>query len=80
MNNRTGYILGLSSGVIYTIINYVSNFKIMNFIAILIGALIVPLILTYLITLFPKSLEFGRTFGIISIVIHIIATIGKLNS
>jgi uncharacterized membrane protein HdeD (DUF308 family) len=80
MNNRTGYILGLISGIIYTLINYGSNFRIMDFIATLIGALIIPLILTYLISLFSKTLEFGRTFGIISIVIHIIATIGKLNS
>ena len=51
-----------------------------DFIAALIGALIIPLILTFLISLFSKSLEFGKTFGIISIAIHIIATIGNLKS
>ena len=80
MNSKTGYILGLVSGIIYTLINYGSNFRFLDFIATLIGALIIPLILTFLISLFSKSLEFGKTFGIISIAIHIIATIGNLNS
>lgn len=80
MNNKTGYILGLVSGIIYTLINYGSNFRFLDFIAALIGALIIPLILTFLISVFSKSLEFGKTFGIISIAIHIIATIGNLNS
>ncbi len=80
MNNKTGFILGLVSGIIYTLINYGNFFRFLDFIFAFIGALIIPLIFTFLISLFSKSLASGRTFGIMSIAIHIIATIGNLNS
>lgn len=80
MNYKTGYILGLVSTLVYTLINHGDSNKLIDFIASFVGALIIPLIITYVISLLFKNIELGKIFGITSIVIHIIATIGKLNS
>ncbi len=80
MKNKTGYILGLVSAFVYTLLNYGDSNTFINFIASFVGALIIPLTLTYIISLFLKNLELGKIFGIASIIIHILATVGKLNS
>lgn len=79
MNNKTGYILGLVSALVYTLINHGNSNKLIDFVASFVGVLIIPLIITYIISLIFKNIELGKIFGIASIVIHIIATIGKLN-
>lgn len=80
MNNKTGYILGLVSALVYTLINHGDSNKLLDFVASFVGVLIIPLIITYIISLIFKNIELGKIFGISSIIIHIIASIGKLNS
>jgi len=78
MSNKLGYILGFSSAIIYTIIIYGINFNyILDFVAYLLGALVIPAIIAGLISLFSKGKNFGKVFGITCIILYVLSGIGN---
>lgn len=80
MKYRKEYIIGLISGIIYTIIENKSQFEFFDFLGKLVGAMLIPVIISFLISIFSKNYEFGKNFGIISIVIHVMGILGQLKS
>ncbi|AUS06896.1 hypothetical protein [Pseudotamlana carrageenivorans] len=77
MTNKTGYILGLISAIIYVIIIYgFSTNRLSDFLASLLGALLIPAIVAGLISLFSKN-NFGKIFAITCVIIHVISGLGN---
>jgi membrane-bound metal-dependent hydrolase YbcI (DUF457 family) len=78
MSNKLGYILGLSSAIIYTIVIYGFDLNyILDFVASLLGALLFPAIIAGLISIFSKGKNFGKVFGITCIILHLLAGFGN---
>ncbi|MEL0457290.1 hypothetical protein WJN01_13710 [Flavobacteriaceae bacterium SZ-1-7] len=76
MTNKTGYILGLISAIIYVLVLYgIDTNHILDFFAYLLGALLIPAIIAGLISLFSKN-NFGKIFGFTCIIIHILSGLG----
>ncbi|MCM4162796.1 MULTISPECIES: hypothetical protein [unclassified Arenibacter] len=80
MNNKTGYIIGFVSAAIYTFVMHGTDFTLINFIASIIGALLVPIIIAIPINLLSKSKNLGKIFGITCIVVHILAGVGNISN
>lgn len=78
MSNIQGFILGLSSAIIYTLIIYDfnSNYYISGFFGSLIGVLLIPSLIAGLISIFSKGKNFGKTFGVTCVIFYIIIGIG----
>ena len=77
MTNKTGYILGFISAIIYVILLYgIDTNYLLDFLAYFLGALLIPAIIAGLISLFSKN-NFGKIFGITCIIIHILSGLGN---
>jgi|694.fasta_scaffold152139_3 hypothetical protein len=77
--NTNGYVIGFLAISIYTLLD--DNVEgLVSFFATLIGVLLIPLILSGLIFLFDRSINFGKIFGITSIIIVTISFIGQYTS
>ncbi|WP_193700398.1 hypothetical protein [Tenacibaculum piscium] len=75
MTNKKGIILGIVSAILYVLLS--NGFgSLTNFFIDIIAASIIPLIISGLITIFRKN-NFGKIFGISSIVIQILSLIGN---
>ncbi|PKQ46872.1 hypothetical protein [Confluentibacter flavum] len=78
MTNKTGYILGIISALIYVLVIYgIDTNHLLDFLVYLLGALLIPLIIAGFISLFSKN-NFGKIFGITCIIIHLLSGIGGL--
>ena len=82
MTNKTGYIIGIVSALIYTLLhnNFNTNYLLNSLPQILgafIGALSVPAIISGIIFIFAKK-DFGKIFGITCIIVHIFSAFGNI--
>ena len=79
MNNKTGYVLGFLSTVIYVIVAEGVRFNdFLGFIAVSLGAALIPAIIAGLIAIFTKGRNFGKVFGITCVAVYISAFLGNL--
>lgn len=77
MTNKTGFILGLISAIIYVVILYgIDISQPLDFLAYFLGALLIPAIIAGLIYLFSRK-NFGKTFGITCIILDILSILGN---
>lgn len=77
-HNKLGYIIGFLSAIIYTI--YKNGFRfdeLLYFISGLLGALILPVIIAFIITSLKKDFKFGKVFGITCLILYTLSTIGS---
>lgn len=74
-NNQKGVILGLIFALIYSIIR--NGFDFASIIGGAFGILVISAIITSLISAFWKFKNFGKIFGIISLILSIISFLGS---
>ncbi len=77
MTNKTGYILGLISAIVYVLAIYgIDTNHILDFFACLFGVLLIPTVIAGLISLFSKN-NFGKIFGITCLIICMLSGLGS---
>ena len=82
MTNKTGNIVGIASALIYTIFHNRGNFNyfldyLPQRLGSFVGALLIPLIISSIIYLFTQK-NFGKVFGITSLIVYILSSLGNL--
>ncbi|MFD2726281.1 hypothetical protein [Hyunsoonleella rubra] len=77
MSNRTGYIMGICCALVYNIFIYgIDSNYILDFFASFLGSLLIPVIISGLISLFVKK-SFGKIFGITCLIVFALGAIGS---
>jgi hypothetical protein len=77
--NKQGYILALIISVIYAVILN-KNLDFYSLLGGIIGALLVNIVITGIITIFWKFVNFGKIIGVVSIIVCVIAFLGNRNN
>lgn len=79
-DNTNGLILGFGSAFIYTKFKFdIDTVGMFSFVTSLIGVALVPLVLSVIFSAFAKFKNFGKVFGITSLICFLIAGIGSRN-
>jgi hypothetical protein len=76
MNNIQGYILGIISCVVYSIVTNLDNLTIHRLSPQISGVLIGCLIISFIVKLFYKTQRFGIIFGYTSLISTIMVWVG----
>lgn len=75
MKNKIGFLLGILSAITYTLIHSGLNLYLPALLGSIVGAILIPLIISGLIFLFKRK-NFGYVFGITSIITHVVSSLG----